>query len=55
MMCNGNCNQGRQCDCVPDWEWQEPTELEGIASMAASLMMILIIIASITGIVMLYV
>lgn len=55
MMCNGNCNQGRQCDCVPDWEWHEPTELEGIASMAASLMMILIIIASITGIVMLYV
>ena len=55
MMCNGNCDQGRQCDCVPDWEWHEPTELEGIASMAASLMMILIIIASITGIVMLYV
>ncbi len=40
---------------MPDWEWHEPTELEGIASMAASLMMILIIIASITGIVMLYV
>ena len=18
MTCNGNCNQGRQCDCVPD-------------------------------------
>lgn len=54
-MCNGNCNQGRQCDCVPDLEWHEPTEFEWIASMAASLMMILIIIASITGIVMLYV
>jgi hypothetical protein len=55
MMCNGNCGQGRQCDCVPDFEWNEPTEIEGIASMAASLLMIVLIIASITGIVMLYV
>ncbi len=20
MACNGNCNQGRKCDCVPDVE-----------------------------------
>lgn len=54
-MCNGNCNQGRQCDCVPDWEWTEPTELEGIASTAASLLMIVLIIASVTGLVMMHI
>lgn len=55
MMCNGNCNQGRQCDCVPDFEWKEPTEIEGIASMAASLLMIVLIIGSVTGLVMMHV
>ena len=22
--CNGNCEQGRQCDCVPDFEFGLP-------------------------------
>jgi len=55
MICNGNCKQGRQCDCVPDLEWQEPTEVEGIASLAASLLMIVLTIGCITGMVLLYV
>lgn len=34
-MCNGNCNQGRLCDCVPDVQVDEPMEPVTPAEVAA--------------------
>ena len=36
MPCNGNCNQGRACDCVPDVEIDDDFGLiRGLVSAAA--------------------
>jgi hypothetical protein len=32
-ICNGNCNQGRQCDCVPDIPQMWDVEKELFASL----------------------
>lgn len=57
MMCNGNCNQGRQCDCVPDFEfeWYEKTEFESFASKAATILLVLLIVISLAGLAMLHI
>jgi hypothetical protein len=56
-MCNGNCGQGRQCDCVTDFEfeWYEKTEFESFASKAATILLVLLIVISLAGLAMLHI
>lgn len=41
-MCNGNCNQGRLCDCVPDIDFESelPAPLTAHESLALLVVML---------------
>lgn len=41
-MCNGNCNQGRLCDCVPDIDFESelPAPLTSRESLALLVVML---------------
>lgn len=43
MKCNGNCYQGRQCDCVPDYSNNDLSSLEEIREMRQAAMLIMLI------------
>lgn len=50
MTCNGNCNQGRLCDCVPHVEpqeadaWEPVTQGEAATLLAVTLLGVLVMV-----------
>lgn len=43
MNCTGNCNQGRHCDCVPDYSNNDLSSLEELQEMRQAAMAIMLI------------
>lgn len=56
MICNGNCNQGRSCDCVPDLpvqfaepEPKDPNDFDGTVISALVILVAVFVVGYYVG------
>lgn len=43
--CNGNCLQGRRCDCVPELESDEPDAMTRVVDLVLAVVVVAMIVA----------